>query len=114
MNKLQYLRHYTLQKFGNDLLMAFIPFLNVRTWKTFFYHVKNFDQSLRFTMEKKSNIELAFPDTLLKRNNGLTLPLEVLGNICIAMVCFPSCDVINSEIGRISLIKPFFYMTKYS
>ena len=24
MNKLQYLRHYTLQKFGNDLLMTFI------------------------------------------------------------------------------------------
>ena len=34
VNTLQYLRHYSLRKFGNDLLMTFIPFLNVRTWKT--------------------------------------------------------------------------------
>ena len=34
--KLQYLRHYTLQKFGSDLLMTFVPFLNVHTWKFFF------------------------------------------------------------------------------
>ena len=35
MNILQYLRHYALQKFGNDLLMTVIPFLNIRTWKAF-------------------------------------------------------------------------------
>ena len=29
MNVQQYLRHYTLQKIVNDLLMTFIPFLNV-------------------------------------------------------------------------------------
>ena len=29
MKVLQYLRHYTLQKFGNDLLMTFILLLNV-------------------------------------------------------------------------------------
>ena len=34
--KAHYLRHYTLQKSGNDLLMTFIPFLNLRTWKTFY------------------------------------------------------------------------------
>ena len=34
-NLQQYLRHYTLQKFGNDLLITLILFLNVRTWKTF-------------------------------------------------------------------------------
>ena len=33
LNKLQYRRNYIFQKFGNDFLM-FIPFLNVRTWKT--------------------------------------------------------------------------------
>ena len=35
MNKLQYLLHYTLQNFRNSLLITFIPFLNVPTWKTF-------------------------------------------------------------------------------
>ena len=29
------LTNYTLQKFGNKLLMMFILFLNVQTWKTF-------------------------------------------------------------------------------
>ena len=31
--------------------------------------------------------------------------LEILGNMCIAIVCFPDCHVI---------IKPFFYMNKKS
>ena len=31
---------------------------------------------------------------------------------CIAIICFPSYDVINFEINFIFLIKPFFYMTK--
>ena len=44
------------------------------------------------------------------------LPLlhEILSNICIAIVCFPVCDVINFEINLIFLIKPFFYMTENS
>ena len=33
--QLQYLRHYTIQKFEKDLLMTFIPFLKVCIWKTF-------------------------------------------------------------------------------
>ena len=32
--QMQYLQHYTLQKFGNNLLMTFIPLISV--WKTFF------------------------------------------------------------------------------
>ena len=35
INKLQYLRHYTLQKFGDDLLMMLVLFFNLRTWKAF-------------------------------------------------------------------------------
>ena len=37
------------------------------------------------------------------------LPLlrDILGNICIAIVCFPDCDVISFEINLIFLIKPF-------
>ena len=44
----------------------------------------------------------------------LPLLLEVLGNRCIAIVCFQGCDVINLEINLIFLIKLFFYMTKKS
>ena len=44
----------------------------------------------------------------------LFLLLETRGNVCIAVVYFPSCNVINFEINLIFLIKPFFYMTKNS
>ena len=37
---------------------------------------------------------------------------EKLGNMCIAVVCFPGCNVINFEVNLILLIKPFVYMTK--
>ena len=40
------------------------------------------------------------------------LPLEILGNMCIALVCFPDCDVIKFEIYFIFRIKPIFYRTK--
>ena len=33
----QNLRHYNLQKLGDDLLMRFIPFLKVHPWETFFH-----------------------------------------------------------------------------
>ena len=36
----------------------------------FFHHINNLHQNIKFTMEKESNGELAFLDTLLKRNNG--------------------------------------------
>ena len=40
--------------------------------------------------------------------------LEILGNMCIAIVCFADCDVISFEINVIFLIKLFLYMTKTS
>ena len=40
----------------------------------------------------------------------IPLLLKILGDMCIAIVCFPGCDVINFEIKT----KPFFYMTKKS
>ena len=42
----------------------------------------------------------------------LPLVLKILDNMCIAIVCFPDCDVISFEINFIFLINPFFYMTK--
>ena len=39
---------------------------------------------------------------------------EVLGNICIAIVCFPGCDVISSKINLIFLIEPLFCVNKKS
>ena len=38
----------------------------------------------------------------------LPLLLEILGNMCIAIVYYPGCDVMNFEINFIFLIKPFF------
>ena len=42
------------------------------------------------------------------------LSLEILINICIAIVYEPGCDVINFEIKLIFLIKSFFYSTTKS
>ena len=44
----------------------------------------------------------------------LPLLLEILGNMCIIITCFPVCDVIKFEITFSFLIKPFSYMTKAS
>ena len=44
----------------------------------------------------------------------LPLLLEILGNHRIAIVYFPGCDVFNSEIILVFLIKPFFYTNKKS
>ena len=68
MNILQYLRHYALQKFGNHLLMKFI--LKRIHLEKFSHYINNLHQNIKFTMEEKSNEELAFLDTLLKWNNG--------------------------------------------
>ena len=38
----------------------------------------------------------------------LPLLFDIFGNICIAIVCKPGCDVMNFEVKFIFLIKPFF------
>ena len=38
--------------------------------ENFFHHINNLLQNIKFTMEEESNGELAFLDTLLKRNYG--------------------------------------------
>ena len=47
-------------------------------------------------------------------NFWLPLLFKILGNMCIAIVYYPSCDVLNFEINFIFLIEPFFYMTEKS
>ena len=44
----------------------------------------------------------------------LPLLLQILGNMCIATVCCPGCDVIKFEINLVVLIKPLCYMAKKS
>ena len=38
----------------------------------------------------------------------LRLLLEILGNMCIAIACYPGCDVMDFEINLTFLIQPFF------
>ena len=45
---------------------------------------------------------------------GLPLLLEIMGNMCITIVCYSGCDVIKFEINLIFLIKLFWDMTKKS
>ena len=54
MNIRQYLRHYTVQKFGNDLRMMFIPFLNVSTLKTLYIISIIFIKLLSLLWRKKA------------------------------------------------------------
>ena len=44
----------------------------------------------------------------------MRLLLEILGNMCIVMIRYPVCDVINFEINHNFVIKPFFYIMKKS
>ena len=44
--------------------------LKLMDLENFFHHINNLHQNIKFTMEKESNGELAFLETLLKRNNG--------------------------------------------
>ena len=44
----------------------------------------------------------------------LPLLLKILGYICVAILCYPGCDVLKFEINLIFLIKLFFYMAKTS
>ena len=34
--------------------------------------------------------------------------IEILDNMCIAIVCKPDCDVMNFEVNLIFLVEPFF------
>ena len=38
----------------------------------------------------------------------LPLLCEILGNMCIPIICKPGCDVMNFEVNLFFLIKPFF------
>ena len=58
---------YTLQKFGNKLLLMLILFLNVCPWKTFSISSTIFIKIINLPSRRR---ELALLDTLLKQNNG--------------------------------------------
>ena len=51
---------------------------------------------------------LIYSTTWLNVMVWLSLLCEILGNVCIVIVCWPGCDVLNFEINLICLIKPFF------
>lgn len=58
-----------IHKLGNDLLLKFIPFLNVITFY-FLSRNNNILQNIMFTMEEEGNEKVAFLSVLLKFNYG--------------------------------------------
>ena len=54
------------EQFANDVYSV----LKRTHLEKFFHLIDNLHQNVNFTMEEESNGELAFVDTLLKRNNG--------------------------------------------
>ena len=46
--------------------------------------------------------------------HSLSLLLEISGNMCIVIVCYPVCDIMSFKIYLSFLIKPFFCMGKKS
>ena len=54
------------ERFGDDVYSI----VKRTHLENFFHHINNLHQNIKFTMEEEKNGELAFLDTLLKRNNG--------------------------------------------
>ena len=83
----------------------------------FWYFSKGFGTSLAVIFcvwfFKKNQVcqviySIIWPDFIV----WLPLPLEILNNLCIAIISFQVCYIINFEINFSFLIKPFSYMTK--
>ena len=60
----------------------------------------------RYSKKSKLSISLDQQPMILYRY--FSLYREILGNMCNAIVCWPSCRVANFKINLILLIKPFF------
>ena len=85
--------------------------------ENFFHHINNIHRNNKFTMEEESKGELAFLDTLLKRNNGKILnwyigSLHILTNNCttalttkqaVRKVLFPSCLMDHILLSQIKM-----------
>ena len=55
-----------LERFVDDVYSV----LKRRHLENLLHHINNLHQHIEFTMEEESNVELAFLDTLFKRNKG--------------------------------------------
>ena len=85
--------------------------------ENFFHHINNLYQNIKFIMEEEGNGELAFLDTLLKRNNGETLywyigSLRILTNTYTTSlttkqvarkVLFPPCLIEHIPLSQIKM-----------
>ena len=68
---------------------------------------KSFSTTFFVWFFKKNVSRIAFINW---SNFRLSLPFEILDNLCIIIVCFPSCDVINFEIKIWKLRQKFKYL----
>ena len=98
----------SLRHFPHNFLSNLVPIASFRykrkAKKLFWF----FKIALGTRMFVKKNISLVI--FINWPNFIVCFPLlcEIMGNICIAIVCKPGCDVMNFEVSLIFLIKPFF------
>ena len=123
---------YLMLKQSEMLLHLFLLYIQVEVYKNI---LKLRCWSLIFTLYKafsknkkgsETSLSSSFSTWFLKKNishiifywvNSIAwLPflLEMFGNMCIVIICFPVCNVINFEINLNLFIKLFFYLTKKS
>ena len=82
-------------------------------WKPFKNEEKCFLFRLKIFFISSKSFDLCFinwPNFIV----WLPLLLEILGGMCIKIICERGCNVIKFKINLIFLIKPFRYMTKKS
>ena len=93
--------------------------LLIERYAQFWFFRKGWEKSFSTTFYVwffKNNVSHLILYSINWQNFIASLPffLEILSNMCIAIVCFPGFDVINFENNLIFLIKPFLYMTRKS
>ena len=83
---------------------------------TYFYLIKSFSKMKKWSGTGAPTPFYAF--LMLYFTNWpksiawLSLLLEILGNMCVVIICCPICDVISLGINLSFFIKPFFYITE--
>ena len=101
---------YCISSWGLHILKLSCRPPTFTSFKAFLKNKKRSGTSLPVTLYYFWRKIFSFLYSCTWPNFVVWLPLlhEILGDICIAIVCYPGCDVMNFEINLIFLIKQFF------